>query len=430
MEVDIKNIDENGGYDPYKLKWDETINFPTTRKLKVYGNRIYNRYPARSIFLVPRATIYQKSKGTELNILDPFMGSGTTAVEGSLFKANIYGTEMDPFARLISDVSIFRFNNDEINELNQIFDTITLNWREENIDNKYYPILNNIEYWFSENIFEDLLRLKSFLYKNIDNDKYLNFMKIVFADCIKPSSKMERQSTKPYISSKFDKQIKPVDESFIYSFTAHLDAIMQYNKYNKDYDKKINWVGFDATSFNSIDAQIDLAITSPPYLNAFDYTQIIKVESAWVGTLQNGDINVLRNTQVGHEKRFNNIISNEVIIIFEEYYNLIINSKDKSKKNGVKIAQTCLSYFNDIYKNLFCVWESLKEGGEYHMIIGDNTVKGIEIPTHKLIIELSIKIGFEIIGYYKYLIKDHRTSIPRNNNGGKIKYEYVIILRK
>jgi DNA modification methylase len=430
MEIEIYN--KTGGYNPFELDWDDTITFPSTRNLLEYGNRLYNRYPARSIFLVPRAIINSKlEKKNKLNILDPFMGSGTTAVEASLTNSIIYGTEMDPFARLIAEVSLFRFSKTEENELYKILNDISLGWHDYPINNMFYPKLNNVEYWFDTEIFDDLLRLKSIIYETIENEKFLKFFKVTFADCIKPSSKLERQSTKPYISSKYPKKTKPVFESFKYSFNAHLNALKQYN-FTKPNNKecKINWLGFDATDFKSEKAIIDLAITSPPYLNAFDYTQIIKIESAWVGTLENDDIVKLRNVQVGNEKRRDNKIDSFVENLFEPYFNAIIEQGKIDNKNFNITAKTCLSYFNDIKRNLECIKAVLKKGGEYHMIIGDNVIKKIEIPTHKLIAEIAIEIGFNWFGYYKYVIKDHRTSIPRKDKGGKINYEYVLMLKK
>lgn len=429
MEVEIFN--KTGGYNPYELNWDETISFPNTKSLSQYGNRLYNRYPARSIFLVPRATLNSKAqKAKKINVLDPFMGSGTTAVEASLTNSVIYGIEMDPFARLIAEVSLFRFSDDEIIELNNVLLNIRKKWSKHSINKKFYPKLNNIEYWFDEQIFNDLLRLKSFIYENVSNEKHLKFFKVTFADCIKPSSKMERQSTKPYISSKFPKKIKPVFESFEYSFNAHINALKQYNTFSNKTVNGIKWLGFDATNFNTIKEVVDLAITSPPYLNAFDYTQIIKIESAWVGTLENDDISKLRSLQVGNEKRKDNEIDNFIGSLFKPYYDKIIKQGKMENKNYTKIAKTCLSYFNDIKNNLECVKDVLKKGGEYHMIIGDNTIKKVDIPTHKLIAEIAKKLGFDWFGYYKYAIKDHRTSIPRKDNGGKINYEFVLMLRK
>jgi DNA modification methylase len=417
----------DGLYDPYSLEWDDTIIFPSTRKLKQYGNRVYNRYPARSIFLVPRATILiNQESNNNLNILDPFMGSGTTAVEATNANCKIFGTEMDPFARLIAEVSIMTFTEVEQKELEVTFSNIITNWKRQTPLQKYYPDLRNIDYWFDENNFIDLLKLKSYIYENVRNDKFLKFFKVAFADCIKPSSKMERQSTKPYISSKYLKKIKPVQDSFEYSFKAHFKAIIE----NNTHQQSINWIGFDATNFNSINNKIHLAITSPPYLNAFDYTQIIKVESAWVGTLVNADINELRKKQVGHKKRREQYIDEIVSEVFKPFYEkLLKNPKKSSKDSNLNIANNCQAYFNDIFKNLNSVKKALVSGGEYHMIIGDNTINGINIPTHRLIAEIASNIGFNWSGYYKYPIKDHRTSIPRKDHGGKIKYEYVIILK-
>ena len=141
------------------------------------------------------------------------------------------------------------------------------------------------------------------------------------------------------------------------------------------------------------------------------------------GTIDNGVADQLRKMQVGHERRRNQIINEQVKNIYNPYYEQIVE-KDKQR------AQTSLAYFNDIFKNLQCVYQALKAGGEYHIIIGDNTIRDVDIPTHAIITRLSKDVGFENFGYYKYVIKDHRTSIPRDKKTSKINYEHVIMLRK
>lgn len=425
-------IKSDGIYNPYELAWDETIEFPSTRTVKQYGNRIYNRYPARSVFLVPRSIIAQEIRDKKsLNILDPFMGSGTTAVEASLIpNTKIFGTEMDPFARLIASVSIQHFNLNELQELDQYYNSILNNWKSTKIDQSLYPDLKNIEYWFDEKVFEDLMQLKSCIYGLQTSKKIMSFLKVCFADCIKPASKMERQSTKPYISSKYKKVPKPVWESFDYSFHNFRKILEDYLNEGKTYNSEINWLSFDATNFEAKNVQMDLAITSPPYLNAFDYTHIIKIESAWVGTLTNKEVSTLRESQVGHSKRINQDIDQLVPQYFNEYALKLRGSTPNKKMGNERLIQVCEAYFNDMLKNIKCVYNVLRKGGSYHMIIGDNVINKIEIPTHLIIANLAQKVGFEWSGYYKYPIKDHRTSVPRGTQGGKIKYEYVLILKK
>lgn len=405
-------------YNPYTLGWGEEISFPSSRNVKEYGNRVYNRYPARSIFLVPRAILASIDKNN-LHVLDPFMGSGTTAVE-SVISGNIpYGLEMDPFARMVAEVSSSIFTKNELDEIKEIFASLLSKWKT--FDKAEVPNLTGIKRWFKADDLENLLRLKSAILSLVPL-KYQKFFMITFADSIKPVSLMERQSLKPYISTKYPKETKDVESSFTYSFDAHLFAMQEMLSTRKK-ARQINWIGDDATNFNLGKPIIDIAISSPPYINALDYTRCIKVESAFCGTIDNNTANSLREKQVGHERRRTQDISDVVKTIFDPYFDKIFVS-DKQR------ALTCQAYFNDMYKNLICVYSGLKDGGEYHVIIGDNTIKGVDVPTHDVIRQIALEVGYECFGYYKYVIKDHRTSIPRNKENSKIEYEHVIMLRK
>lgn len=416
----LEEVDITGGFNPYQVSWGEEIEFPTTRKMSEFGNRIYNRYPARSIFLVPRAILHQHlNQG--LKVLDPFMGSGTTAVETILSGNYSYGTEMDPFAQLIANVSTTIFTREELSELKEVEKTILTSWEE--FPASKLPHLRGITHWFKEEDLIKLLRLKTCI-KKICPKKYQPFIMIAYADCIRPVSLIERQSSKPYISKKHPKVTKEVKDSFIYSFEAHYKAINAMSS-QKNYKKypSIKWLGYDATDFKLKEPIIDIAISSPPYINALDYARCVKIEGSFCDLIDNNEVINLNHLQLGHESRRKQDKNELVRNIFKEYYNQIFK-KDKNR------AETCLAYFNDMYKNLLCVYNSLRNEGEYHIIIGDNIIKEVNIPTHELIAEIAKSIGFDWFGYYKYPIKDHRTSIPRDHKENKIKYEHVIMLRK
>jgi len=406
-------------FNPYTLKWGEVIDIPSTRSVKEFGNRIYNRYPARSVFLVPRAILNSRPKGQ--NVLDPFMGSGTTAVEAVISGNKAFGTEMDPFARKVASVSVEVFTREELLDLEATFQNIKANWASFAPDE--IPDLTGIERWFNDGDLLSLLKLKACIF-SVTEEKYLSFMLVVLADSIKPVSKMERQSTKPYISSKFPKKTKSVEESFCYSFRVHIDAINEMSTYtNYEKNSGIVWLGNDATNFSCEPNSIDIAITSPPYINAFDYTQCIKVESSLCGLLTNKEVSKLKKKQVGQSSRRFQQAENNVIEIFKPYYDKLV-AIDKLS------ADTCLGFFSDIYKNLCCVYGALKNNGEYHIIIGDSNIKKTPIPSHDIIAKIAESIGYEWFGYYQYSIKDHRTSIPRDQDTSKIKTEHVIMLRK
>ena len=405
------------------FEWGETVSYPGTRSLKLFTHKIFNRYPARSISLVPRQLLntYRKSNGVG-TVLDPFMGSGTTAIEGLLSGFNVLGVEIDPFARLITEVSTKFFSKGELQSLQNTFNAIMKSWDAAMPREEYIPNLSNIRYWFSEENFADLLKLKTCIYQLCEDNWSLKFFKLVFADIIRPCSKAERQTLKPYISKRFEKVSASVHASFNKSFKSYFEAICEFSNVFQDQSSLFTWSGNNALNFQTNEA-VDIAITSPPYLNSIDYTRCIKLESAWIDCSDDDIIKVVKNNQVGDESRKTKELST---------FDAIKPYVDEIACLDLRRAFIATKYFDDIFNNLSRVYESLRVGGSYHMIIGNSSIRGVPIPTHELIAKLGELVGFEWSGYFQYKIKDHRLSIPRQNNatGGKIEYEHVITLQK
>ena len=414
-------------YNHYDLAWGTELSFPNTRTLRQSSHRIFNRYPARSISLVPRSIIRSTKMNNrrKLSVLDPFMGSGTTAVETVIAGHDAFGVEIDPLARLITEVRLHQYLDSDIFHLRKNYTDIVKQWQKCRPDSNLSPQLQNIQYWFSSDQFRDLLKLKSCIYKNVGIETVAGkFFRVVLADMIRPTSLAERQSLKPYISKKYTKIPVAVSDAFKKSFESHISAI---HEFRDDVDthplKPLTWIGFNATDFTSGRRKMDCVITSPPYANALDYVRCIKIESAWVDCGDPTTFAMLQKSQVGGASRLNEEYESTVNQIVGNTVTTI-SQIDKAR------AKTILNYFSDIYKNLKCVFKILKPRGEYHMIVGDSVIRGVEVPTHRFIAELAELIGFEWVQYYTYPIRDHRTSIPRQGQGGKIRHEHVISLRK
>jgi DNA modification methylase len=409
--------------------WDASLDFPNTRRIRQFTHRIFNRYPARSISLVPRsiledlqATRATASRGS-LRVLDPFLGSGTTAVEAALQGMLPYGVELDPFARLISEVRVRAYSQQALTRLHNHFEAIRNSWQQYSPNEDLAPQLHNIDHWFDEGNFKDLLKLKQSIYEvtatsNADRD----FLRVVLADIIRPCSKAERQTLKPYISKKFTKIPAQVDSTFQKSFQAHFKALEEFSAHVGYQEGSIQWLGTDGREFES-KAEIDVAITSPPYINALDYVRCIKLESAWIDCGNQESFNELRRRHIGDLPRATAAISPPVNEIVKPLVEMI---QEVDPRRSAVVA----GYFQDMYSNLRCTHASLKPGAEYHVIVGNCFIRQVYVPTHEILAKLGESVGFKWKGYYKYRIKDHRTSIPRGGNGGKIDVEHVITLRK
>ena len=404
-----------------EFEWEEELQFPSSRRLSESPHVIGGRYPCRSVAYVPRMIIASALEtGSAKTVLDPFMGSGTTAIEASKHFSKIYGLEIDPYARLIASVSTRRYSQSETIELERVALAIIKDVSTCKAETKFSPKLKNIHYWFDDDQFEDLLKIKTSILKTCRNDFERDFFLAALGDIIRQCSKAERQSLKPYISSKYGKVTKPALPTFKKAVSKYIVALS--NSFSNP-SEGIIWLEGDATKFEA-KTKIDLAITSPPYINAMDYTRCIKLESAWIGTGTDEILSEVRAGQLGETAR------RKFVTVTEEVHNVCSSALHEiNKVDKIRFA-TAMSYFQDIRDNLSSVYDALNDGGQYHMIIGNSTIRGTKVATHHLTGELGEKIGFRWDGYFKYRIKDHRTSIPRNGNGGKIEYEHVITLTK
>lgn len=414
-------------YDHYDLEWGSKIEFPNTRTFRQGSHRVFNRYPARSISLVPRAIIRSTlDRGaSRLRILDPFMGSGTTAVETVYAGQDAYGVEIDPLARLIAEVRVHRYSDEELQELQKVAMILERDWQNTTACLDHAPRLRNVDHWFSESQFNDLLKFKTCLYEVVGTEGVIaDFFRVVLADMIRPTSLAERQSLKPYISKKYRKTQASVGDAFRKSFNSHFAAMEEFRSdLGRRGSRGIQWLGHDATNFSSGRRSVSCAITSPPYANALDYVRCIKIESAWVDCGNDDSFCQIRKGQVGDSARSKIDVHHEVDDVAGAVASKI------GRKDPLRGA-TVLAYFQDVFANLNCVYESLTKGGEYHMIIGNSVIRGVDVATHELTARLAERAGFSWVQYYFYPIRDHRTSMPRKGQGGKIKYEHVVSFRK
>jgi hypothetical protein len=348
-------------------------------------------------------------------VLDPFMGSGTTAIEAAPVATEVFGVEIDPYARLIATASTTRLSDKSISRLESVVKGALSGAPKTDGDTTLRPRLNNVEYWFEPEQFENLLRLKTYLIRSDLQEAELNLLLAAFGDIIRACSKAERQSLKPYISSKYVKVTRPVFAEFHKVASKYLSAIAANAKNRAE---AIQWAGNDATDFQ-IEDGVDLAITSPPYINAMDYTRCVKLESAWIGTADDQSLRTVKAAQLGEASRRHGAFDEDVLALCHECFG------ELQDRDPVRF-QTAVAFFVDMKRNLISVRRSLKADGTYFLIIGNSRIRGLEIPTHELIAKIGITVGFNWSNYFRYRIRDHRTSIPRGDRGGKIDIEHVI----
>ncbi|MBQ4073069.1 modification methylase [bacterium] len=382
----------------------------------------YFKYPCKFIPEIPKWAILNFSKPGDI-VFDPFAGSGTTLVESILNDRIGLGTEIDQVAKLLIKTKTTRLTTSELAETEQHFNNI-IKCVNSDKSSLIIPKINNIDHWYNETNKIQLGKILHYI-GNIEKSNIKNFFLTCFVSIVKKTSNADDVSPKPYVSTKIKKKVNLAIDEFSSTYKRYFKEICNFSKL--DINQYVDIIDGDALSF-SINKLIDLAVTSPPYINAFDYVRTMRLENLWLETSTEETLKETKKRYVGTESiKLQYELDNLSILacsdLLKDYFNQIIQ-KDKKRACIVK------KFFEDMLTNLQRVYSSLKENSKYVIVIGNSTIRKVEIESWKVLKELAENIGFSYEGVFRYKIKNPYIRIPRKNRGGQVIYDYVLILNK
>lgn len=381
------------------------------------------KYPCKFIPEIPRWGINAFLPQKQGVIFDPFSGSGTTLLEANINGIDAYGTEIDDIAKLIIKVKTTVLDLKQIEFLEQSYLGI-INTISRDDAEVFRPEIDNLEHWFSENTINQLGRMKVYI-DHIENDDIRDFFKLCMVSIIKRVSNADDTSPKPYVSNKIIKAPPTVEKEF--STVFHRYEQMMLELLNVDKMGNTNIIQGDALGF-SMPFGIDLAITSPPYINAFDYGRTMRLENLWMGTLTEEELRQKKSQYVGTEKIDSKMEKSDFSIL--EKSNLLKGYYEQIVEQDEKRALVVKKFFEDMEKNLHCIYRQMNAGGKYMIVIGNSTIRKVNVESWKVIEEIANKMGFTTIQHFSYIIQNPYIRIPRKGMGGKISRDYVLVLEK
>ncbi len=383
----------------------------------------FHTYPAMMIPQIARRLLNLYGKNAKV-LLDPFMGSGTSLVEASLTH-NIemaYGFDLNPLAVLMSKVKTTPLN---INILKKELEHIS--YSEKSVF--YPPTFKNIEFWFKPKIIKDLSILKKQINK-IQEESIRNFFLLAFSETVRNCSNTRKKEFKLYRESKekLEKHNPNVFEQFKKISLRNIDNLKEYKKSRNG--TKICSILKDIREELPINSNsVDIMVTSPPYGDSkttVAYGQFSRLSLQW---LDYEDANKVDNNLLG------GVISKNLNIDIDSPHLKEIISK--ISRIDQKRAKEVLSFYEDFNKGLYELDRVMKRRGYICFVVGNRTVKGIKIPTDKIMIEMFMNLGnYKHIVTYSRNIPNKRMpriNSPTNKKGQTIptiNNEFIFILRK
>lgn len=344
-------------------------------------------YPARFIPQIPRKAILEWTSEGD-TVLDPFCGSGTTLLESILHGRKAIGIDNNSVACLISNAKVTKYTNEDIEVLKlfvaEIESLKSIASRDAEVKTPNYK---NLEYWFDKKAINDLGRISWKIEQLEGNSKILVqalFSSIIVKISYQDSDTRYARKEYKYLSGNaidfFVKKLKKGIKS--------LEKIVALPKETADVYQ------LDGKNLESIDDNsVNMIVTSPPYLNAYDYHKYHRHRIHWT----DGDVSLARDKEIGKHDTFTRPNANP----------------DK--------------YFEDMSK-CFDEWKRiLISGGKVLLVIGDAIVNKQSVPVAERFIELMEDINFNLD---KRWIRKIKTSRKSFNQSARMDEEHVLLFSK
>lgn len=329
----------------------------------------FHPYPAKFPANIVRKYIEKYSKQGE-SVIDPFCGSGTTLVESRLLGRNSLGIDINPVGTLISRVKSEKYGTKDMQTLESIIEELTksLSDPEKWIKSHYsdsLPKYENRDYWFTDKM---IVELSSIKYGVVDvyeksNKKLYELLLTAFSKIIVAVSNQDTETR----YARIEKDIKTGDalRLFLNTLKSYHKVLINGSIFPNDSKAEVI-EGDTLKELPKIGSKsFDLAITSPPYINSFDYYLYHKHRIF----LLNKNPMIIRKTEIGGH---HTIDSQSFDKAFNEYHDAM----------------------KETFDNLHRI---LKPYKKFVLFIGDGVVKGKVIDMSNIMKKIAKETGFELI---------------------------------
>lgn len=397
----------------YKRQRDSTWDFKgVAASTGVYG---IHPYPAMFHFGVVRELVKRFSKEGD-NILDPFVGSGVTAVECLLAKRNFVGYDINPLAILISKVRCTPIARER---LRSSFER-TLD-RFQRLEPE--PVsFNNIDYWFEKQVIRDLSRLKRAIFagRSIDTT---NFQKVVLSEVVRRVSNTRYNEFKLFRRAERNGKTDAI-KIFSEVFTRNTRLLSEMEHTGCPPRIELSAANIQQGILQQ-DGSFDLVVTSPPYGDSrttVAYGQFSRLSLQWMGLEEQVD-----RTSLGSRAR-----PIERGLPSPLLYSVLKRIIGHDLKRGREV----FAFYWDLFDCICQISRKVKRGGYVCLVVGNRKVKGQELPTDAISADFFVNLGYSHETTLVRAISNKRMPLqnsPTNEPGIKdstMRYEYIVVLRK
>jgi DNA modification methylase len=202
-------------------------------------------------------------------VFDPFCGTGTTPLTCKQRGLKSIGFDVSPFFVFVSRVKTRDYDLKELKE----YVSIASKWKFEKPEKTFREKF--VKKAFSKYVLEDFVFYSKRI-KEIGDEKIRDFLTLGLVDCVMSSSYAFKDGAVVKVKKR---DVPPLKKFFKYKIKKMFSDLKKTNI--KPVDTRIE--RGDARNLKLKDDFVDCVITSPPYLNKSEYTNIFRIEETLLG---------------------------------------------------------------------------------------------------------------------------------------------------
>lgn len=364
-------------------------------------------------------------------VLDPFGGSGTTAVTCQFLGITPSVVEVNPFladlieSKLCSiDLEYFMLVKDEVERQAKKMRNTALE-KSYSLPPTFVEPGVNDRYIYSKKTAREILALRQAI-EGVSKPEYRRILRVALASILVETSncyvngkgRRYRRGWKtriaPAVFPSFHEACSRIAEDLAIALCR---PVSKYSLYRGDCRQQIG----------AVQDAYDFSLFSPPYPNSFDYTDVYNIELWMLGYLTSSEDNlVLRRStlrshvQVTATRLERNLESKH----FHSVYKKLVKTREDLWDR--RIPEMVRDYFSDLADILESLHERLNKGNFVGMVVGDSQYRDIHIGVAKVLTELAPSLGFKVESTRR--VRSMRSSAQQ---GGNLKLaESLVLLSK
>jgi len=362
-------------------------------------------------WVVQEIVNHRKNSNKDINILDPFAGSGTTLLSADSMQTKAVGFEPHPFIHRVAKAKLgWDVDAKHLRDLATELEAEAIQ-RTTKTDRTNIPLLGKC---FTNESLSKLDALKNtFLYKYNNGDAVSEILWLCITSIIRLCSTAGTAQWQYVLPNK--KKAKVIDP--FNAFALKIEQIIE----DVDYAQSNGWISIseilntDARDPEYTEKEVfDLVVTSPPYPNNYDYADATRLEMTFWGEIEGwGDLHssvrqyLLRSCSQHSAKdklQLDDLLEDEVLLPIREDLTKACKELEKVRltKGGKKTYHTmAAAYFTDLADVFHSLRPLCKKGSRMCFVIGDSAPYGVYLAVDKWLGELALSAGFKSYSFEK-----------------------------